>query len=210
MQWIWDDVKKFFQNVASSVAEKFGYKKTVDLRDEFTEKALKESDDLINQLLGIENGYTVQQWTLDMRELIKNTYRAQYELAIGGRENMTQADYGRLGGILAEQYRYLQGFAEDIAAGRMTLSQAMYRARMYINSSTQAFERARAAGYGLDLPQYPGDGSTQCLTNCKCEWDIQFDEETFTFSCYWRLGYAEHCPDCLDAEKIYSPYVVQI
>lgn len=209
MQWIWDDIKKFFIDAAGYIAGKLGLGELVDMRDEFTDGVLKESDTLISNLM--ESGsINVQQWTLDMRELIKNTYRAQYELAIGGRENMTPADYGRLGGILQEQYRYLQGFADDLAAGRLSPSQAMYRARMYINSSTQAFERARAAGFGLTLPQYPGDGGTQCLTNCKCQWDIQFDEKEFAFNCYWRLGYAEHCPDCLDAAKIYSPYVVQI
>lgn len=209
MQWIWDDLKKFFFDAVGVIAGKLGFGTLVDLRDEFTEGVLLESDKLISSLM--ETGkIDIQTWSLQMRELIKNTYRAQYELAIGGRENMTQADYGRLGGILAEQYRYLQGFVDDLASGKLSLTQAMYRARMYINSSTQAFERARAAGYGIDLPQYPGDGSTQCLTNCKCEWDIQFDEETFTFSCYWKLGYAEHCPDCLDAAQIYSPYVVKI
>lgn len=209
MQWIWDDVKKFFQDIASSISEKFGWKQTVELRDEFTEKSMQETDKLITQLLGTGE-ITVQQWTLEMRELIKDTYRAQYELAIGGRENMTQADYGRLGGILQEQYRYLQGFASDLSEGKLGLSQAMYRARMYIDSSTQAYERARAAGFGVDLPQYPGDGSTQCLTNCKCQWDIKFDEDTSSYICYWKLGYAEHCPDCLDAAQIYNPYVVQI
>lgn len=209
MQWIWDDLKKFFFDAVGVIAGKLGFGVLVDLRDEFTEGVLLESDKLISGLM--ETGkLDIQTWNLQMRELIKNTYRAQYELAIGGRGNMTQADYGRLGGILAEQYRYLQGFTDDLASGKLSLSQAMYRARMYINSSTQAFERARAAGYGLDLPQYPGDGSTQCLTNCKCEWNIQFDEDAFRFNCYWKLGYAEHCPDCLDAAQIYNPYVVQI
>ncbi len=207
MQWVWDDIKKFFLDVAGIIADKLGFGILVDMRDEFTEGVLLESDRLISSLM--ETGkLDIQNWNLQMRELIKNTYRAQYELAIGGRENMTQADYGRLGGILQEQYRYLQGFTEDIASGKLSLGQAQYRARMYINSSTQAFERARAAGFGVELPQYPGDGSTQCLTNCKCEWDIKFDEDASAFVCYWKLGYAEHCPDCLDAAQLYNPYIV--
>ncbi len=209
MQWIWDDIKKFFIDAAGVIAEKLGFGVLVDLRDQFSENAMTESDKLISSLME-DGNIGLQTWNLQMRELIKNTYRAQYELAIGGRENMTQADYGRLGGILQEQYRYLQGFTDDLAAGKLSPGQAMYRARMYIDSSTQAFERARAAGFGLDLPQYPGDGGTQCLTNCKCEWDIQFDEKNWVFNCTWRLGYAEHCPDCLENARVYNPYVVPV
>ena len=205
MEWIWDDVKKFFVNVASSIAEKLGFKSLVTLRNDFADQAMTESDLLVEQLMQTGD-ITIQDWVLKMRELIKDTYRAEYELAIGGRENMTPADYGRLGGILQEQYRYLQGFADDLAQGKLTLGQAQYRARMYIDSATQAFERAKAASYGLTLPQYPGDGSTQCLSNCRCEWDIK--ENSTEWLCYWRLGEAEHCPDCLDARQLYSPYVV--
>ncbi len=205
MEWIWDDVKKFFQNVGSAIAEKLGFKSLVKLRDEFVDQSMKESDKYIEMLMK-DGTISVQDWLLNMRELIKDTYRAEYELAIGGRENMTPADFGRLGGILQEQYRYLQGFADDLAQGKLTIGQAQYRAGMYIDSATQAFERAKAAAFGLDLPQYPGDGSTQCLSNCRCEWDIK--ETSTEWLCYWRLGEAEHCPDCLDARQIYNPYII--
>lgn len=205
MQWIWDDIKKFFVNVASSISEALGLGALVDLRDEFADKAMGESDKLITQLM-VDGDVTVQQWVGDMRDLLKNTYRAMYELAIGGRENMTQADYGRLGGILQEQYRYLDNFAADLAAGKLSPLQAQYRARMYIESATQAFERALAAGYGIALPQYPGDGGTQCLANCRCHWDIHEREDVF--ACYWNLGEAEHCPDCLSNAAVYKPFLV--
>lgn len=205
MEWIWDDVKKFFVNIADAISEALGFKSLVGLRDDFADAAMLESDKLIEQLM--RDGTTdIQTWLTDMRDLVKNTYRAEYELAIGGRGNMTQADYGRLGGILQEQYKYLQGFADDLAQGKLTIGQAQYRARMYIDSATQAFERAKAAGYGLDLPQYPGDGATQCLSNCRCNWEIK--ENSLEWLCFWRLGEAEHCPDCLDAKALYSPYVV--
>lgn len=205
MDWVWDDLKKFFTNIASSISEALGFGSLLSLRDEFTDKVMDESDSLMVRLLQ-EGDLNIQDWVVDMRDLIKNTYRAMYELAIGGRENMTQADYGRLGGILQEQYRYLDGFAQDLADGKLSLPQAQYRARMYIESATQAFERAKAASYGLVLPQYPGDGSTQCLTNCRCEWDIK--EKNTEWLCYWRLGQAEHCPDCIQARDVYKPYIV--
>ena len=205
MEWVWDDIKKFFSNVASSIAEALGFGALVDLRDDFTDKVMGESDTLMEQLL-VTGDVDIQEWVGEMRTLIKDTYRALYELAVGGRDNMTQSDYGRLGGILQEQYRYLDGFAQDLADGKLTLGQAQYRARMYIESATQAFERAKAASFGITLPQYPGDGSTPCLSNCRCEWEIK--ESKTEWLCYWRLGQAEHCPGCLEASQIYKPYIV--
>lgn len=205
MSWIWDDIKKFFQNIGSTISQALGFGELVNLRDEFTDKVMGESDALIEKLLS-EGTISVQDWVGEMRGLIKDTYRAMYELAVGGRENMTAADYGRLGGMLQEQYRYLDRFAADLAEGKLTLPQALNRARMYIESATQAFERAKEAGLGITLPQYPGDGGTQCRANCRCHWDIR-DRKT-EWACYWKLGQAEHCPDCLEASRLYNPYVV--
>jgi hypothetical protein len=56
---------------------------------------------------------------------------------------MTQADWGSIGGMLKEQYKYLDGFANDIASGDMTEAQIAARAQMYINSAREGRERAR-------------------------------------------------------------------
>lgn len=206
MDWYWDDGQKtYHQGVADSINKVLELNKLVDLRDLFTDRAMRQSDKLIESLM-LDGNLTIQQWEREMRDLLRQTYRALYELAIGGRENMTQADYGRLGGILQEQYRYLHNFAADLAAGKLSPLQAQNRARMYIESATQAFERAQAAGHGITLPQYPGDGSTQCLSNCRCHWEIRSRKKEY--ACYWRLGQAEHCPDCLEAAQLYKPYIV--
>lgn len=132
------------------------------------------------------------------REEIKREYLRQYLLGIGGREQMTAADWGSIGGMLREQYGWLQGFLDEIASGNLTEAQIMARARMYLNSAREAYERAHAktavaggmteelwalgeAEHCPDCLAYaaegwqpvgtfpePGDGSTQCLTNCQC------------------------------------------
>lgn len=81
---------------------------------------------------------------------------------------MTPADWGSTGGIIADQYRYLGGFAREVAAGTLTEAQVAARSRMYINSGREAFERAK--------------GRTE----------EEADEAA------WTLTPAEHCPDCLD------------
>jgi hypothetical protein len=82
-------------------------------------------------------------WQGMMREGIKEQYVAQYIAGRGGIEQMTQTDWGSVGGMLREQYRYLDGFAREVAAGNLTEGQIAARSRMYFNSSREAYERAQ-------------------------------------------------------------------
>lgn len=132
------------------------------------------------------------------REEIKREYIRQYLLAAGGRPQMTAADWGSVGGMIAEQYRFLPGFLDALLKGELTEAQIMARARMYTNSAREAFERAHAKNakslgmteelWVLGLSEHcptclefagmgwqpigtfpePGDGSTECLTACQC------------------------------------------
>lgn len=106
-------------------------------------------------------------WEGRMREEIKDQYIAQYLEGIGGREKMTPSDWGSVGGMLSEQYGYLGGFMEDLEG--LTEGQIAMRSAMYMNSSREAYERAR-------LKAADGRGYTEKA---------------------WSLGYAEHCDDCV-------------
>jgi len=90
-------------------------------------------------------------WQATMRQEIKARYIQQYLAGRGGVGPMTQADYGSIGGMIADQYRYLDGFAREIAEGKLSEAQIAQRSEMYMNSSREAFERgqkraAEAAG----------------------------------------------------------------
>jgi len=91
-------------------------------------------------------------------------------------------------------------------------AQIAARSRMYMRSSREAFERAKARAVGVPpLPAYPGDGSTRCLTNCACQWEIipeVQDDGAIVYNCYWRLGPTEHCPDCIERSRQWNPYTV--
>ena len=101
-----------------------------------------------------------------MRLAIKNEHLAQYMVGRGGKAQMTPRDYGIIGAILKEQYRYLDGFAADLAAGKLTPAQAIARARLYILNAQQSFWRGRSQAPGLPrLPPYPAAGDTECLVN---------------------------------------------
>ncbi len=85
----------------------------------------------------------VGTWQERMRGEIKREVIRQYLLGRGGVEKMTPADYGSCGGMIADQYRYLDDFADEIADGLLSEGQIRRRSEMYINSAREAFERAK-------------------------------------------------------------------
>jgi len=90
-----------------------------------------------------EHDITLGQWERNMREQIKEEYIRQYLLGRGGRDLMTPVDWGSIGGMCADQYRYLDGFAAEIATGELSEKQIAARSAMYLHSAREAFERAR-------------------------------------------------------------------
>ena len=83
---------------------------------------------------------TWQEW---MRGEIKREYIRQGLIGAGGVENMDAKKWGSLGGQIADQYRYLDDFAVEIANGDLSEGQIRRRSEMYINSAREAFEREK-------------------------------------------------------------------
>jgi hypothetical protein len=195
-------VNKIVGKVLSPRAEESVMTHGLDVSDALAKTA---TDSLLN------NQISASQWESQMRLTLKNNYIQQYLLGIGGKGNMTQADYGSIGGMLAEQYKYLRNFAQQIANGQLSEAEIQRRVEMYINSAREAWNRARARIHGIpdgSLPDYPGSGHTECLTNCKCAWEIE--ESDTEWRAFWRLGYVrtEHCTDCVHRSQEWSPYII--
>lgn len=177
----------------------------IALRDSLAEALRDDAAELAQKLAA--GDLTVQEWVLAMRNLLEQAYLEQYALGKGGTNNLFAADLATLGLMLDAQYRYLQNFAEKVAAGELSAEQTAARAQLYMSSSTQAFERGNGAARGLPvLPQYPGDGRTQCRTNCKCNWRIVEYEDRW--ECFWELNPAEHCKDCVENSRRWKPLVL--
>lgn len=160
----------------------------------------------------IADEITLGTWQEQMRAEIRMSIIEQYLLGRGGREQLTQVEYGSMGGMIRKQYRYLDRFARQIRAGEVSPAQLRMRAPMYIRSAREAFERARARAYGIPrLPAYPRDGSTRCKSNCGCGWRIVEVERGW--NCFWTLGLyrpvTEHCEDCLEYAARWNPLFVR-
>lgn len=206
IRWLFNAAKQAYQRFRGDKLEAT-VKVDTSLRDDFQDKSRGWAADLTDDLYTLL--ITIQQWQSQFREGLKNQYIAQYVTARGGRENMTQEDWGRLGGLLKNQYTYHNRFAQDIIDGKMSLGQARFRAGMYQQSSGQAFERAKAISLGVpydQIPAWPRDGQTVCLTQCMCSW--RFVRTESGWDCFWELGEADHCVDCLENADKWNPLMV--
>lgn len=144
--------------------------------------SLAASSAAIDDMAGlVANGQlSADAWYGLMQEEIKQEVIVQYILGHGGMvDDMTHADWGRIGAIVKDQYKYLKGFRDDIIAGNLTEGQISSRAGMYINSAREAFNNARGRVMA----------------------DAGNDEEK------WVLGNNEdHCIDCQDnADQDWQP-----
>lgn len=144
---------------------------------------------------------TVQEWQVGMRDAIKDIHLASSALAKGGWAQMTQADYGRVGYRLREQYERLQKFADQIEKGLFLDGRFMNRIRLYAQSGRTTYhmvQRAEMAIRGMTEERSVlavadhcrecvseanrgwvpiGDlvliGQRECSTNCRCSIEFQ-------------------------------------
>ena len=201
--WVWEPELQRYRD--TKTGRFIGVEKMQSLRNEFMASQQTRIRDSVQSY--VDKNITHAQMTDSIKQIIKQTYIDMYMMGAGGRNNMTQADWGSIGGMIRDQHRYLDRLIGQIQRGEISPAQATARLNMYINSANEALWRAIGRGLPQTLPAYPGDGSTVCLTNCQCEWEIIETEEGF--DCYWRLGAAEHCPDCLQRSQTWNPYTIR-
>jgi len=117
----------------------------------------------------IDGSITLEQWQQRMAIEIKDGWIVSSNIGRGGREMMTQADWGRTGGRLQYEYSKLREFAEQINMGNLTDAEIMARAQLYAN--------ATRLGYW--------DGLTSAKMGVGFTHEQRF------------LNPAEHCEDCV-------------
>jgi hypothetical protein len=149
-----------------------------------------------------DGAITLADWQTGMAREIKNVHLYSAAAAKGGWAQMTPADYGRAGQRIERQYRYLRGFAEDIASGRQPLSdRLLQRAAMYSEAGRSTFHyvergemevrgmteersvlhaddscegclQAEANGW-VPIGEAVPIGERDCLTKCRCTIDYR-------------------------------------
>lgn len=202
--WYWDDNVKRYRS--PETGQFVGITEMNALRPVY----VNQQKDILAGLTTVYEAGSIDIFTFrkEVRDTIRETYIDLYVMGAGGRNNMTPSDWGKVGAMIKEQYKYLNPFMDQIARGELSNAQITARLKMYINSANEALWRAYTRDLPMDLPAYPGDGSTKCLVNCQCEWDIQPAQNGY--DCFWLLGAAEHCEDCMDRSARWNPYKIRI
>lgn len=203
-RWIWDGKSKRYRDETTG---RYLAKSTVQgIRDRVTTEAGIQARELGGQV--VRGEITIADFRQQMRDLIRNVHVAEYVFGRGGLNAMTPSDFGRIGGDLAGQYRFLDGFVRDLELGALSEAQAGARAAQYMNAGHRAYEQGHASAWDVEshLPVYPGE---DCLGFyfCHCFWD--FHSTDTSVEATWTLGSNEnHCPVCVEHARAWNPLVI--
>lgn len=105
------------------------------------------------------------------------------------------------------QLDFLSAFRDEIKASDEWKAAWNSRAEMY----AEAIKAPWWAGHTRDwaLPAMPGDGTSQCLTHCKCGWQIDELEGDGNADAYWRRSAAENCQTCIERSEQWAPLKIR-
>lgn len=136
-----------------------------------------EMADLSKQLQNEE--ITRSQWQSEMMNRIKSTHLIAAASFKGGWDNLTQSDYGRVGGLIAREYKFLRNAVQEIESGKQPINGTLVRrSRLY-------GQQGRPTHYRFAQADYIRRG---------------FDEERSI------LNVADHCEICVsEAAKGWQP-----
>jgi len=149
------------ESVVRTVAESY-------VRDNLEPGLVKTTQRLIDGKLSLAD------WQVTIANQLKTGYTVTLTIAKGGRNNITPADWGRMGGRLRFEYRKLNAFAQEIKLGLLSEKQILARIRLYARGAITSYF----------------DGETQA----KIEAGYTMERRHTTP--------AEHCDDCLMYESM--------
>ena len=226
--WRWLERSHRYRN--RKTGETVNDPKWVELRDRFTDRQHSPVILVTDEMM--DRGITLHEWLRRMAVIIRDTHLAMYMLGAGGYNAIDQTAVITLESTLREQLDYLRSFAGEILRqnrGRVRQHISLYtpnvlrragvinRSVLYIESATASAERGRATTYGRlpdELPHYPGDGSTICLTRCRCHWRFNVNPSGgggSVIHAFWRLRARDgrNCQTCLTYARLYNPFRLQ-
>lgn len=158
---------------------------------------------------------TVDEWRREMRAQVRNLHMTGAVIGRGGVDNLDAATLRAVDRKVQEQDNYLETWARELetkAAAGDTLDESAIsrRAGMYGTSVSSTVYENNIAAIGVPgLPQYPGDGHTQCLTKCRCSLKVDKLRGDGNWNIYWQLGKAEHCDDCVSLSRRWNPLKIR-
>lgn len=117
---------------------------------------------LINKRIGVNN------WIRELSETLKPAHINAYMIGLGGKAQMNASEYGRVGAILKEEYKYLRQFGRDILDKKLSRNQIEARVNLYAESLFRSYEKGRESGHitnGFNWERRLRNASESC-TDC--------------------------------------------
>lgn len=150
---------------------------------------------------------SIEQWYRQMADLSNRANIAGSALAVGGVENLTAADLQAIERANETQLAYLNRFRRELTG--LSVAIAIARAALYAGAISALYWLVFTQAMGLPtLPAQPGV-LTSCTSQCKCHWGIKKLDGNGNWDCYWRLGEAEHCRECVQREEVFNPLQIR-
>jgi len=131
----------------------------------------------------------------DPRRAIVQGYQAAYFAGIKERTGIMPRGLSRI--ERAELKAILKPQLERFDAYQAEGADSEARTVMYARASGALYYAGRTGGA---VPSYPRDGSTKCLSNCRCSLEERDD------GWHWILGGQDHCSDCTQRASDWAPY----
>lgn len=104
-----------------------------------------DNGDMVEWTKQLQGGAVdLSSWQNGMRKMIKDNHVLSVANANGGWSQMGPKQYGFAGAKIKEQYKYLDGWANDIASGKAPMDGRMLnRAAMYENAAYHTYSKAQ-------------------------------------------------------------------
>ncbi len=164
--------------------------------------------DVQKLMRALESGASsVELWQKRFSAALAQYHTAEY---LVGQRNRALTDPGRryLKQTVEAQIGFLNNFATEIQDAAAFQKGWDARAAMYAQGIGQSYWKG--ATKMLPLPAMPRDGTSQCLTNCTCSWEITELDGDGNYDCYWKLGATErHCQTCPQRAQDWSPLQIR-
>lgn len=148
----------------------------------------------------VDGEITLSQWESEAIRIVKTINVQSFAKGVSGDwESITFQMWGKLGAHIKVQRARLRDFVNTLQGGTKSIEYLNNRLKMYGSAARAAMLQADAWERGvpvLVVPAWPGDGTTNCRSRCRCRWAFQKRGKNTWFAT-WHLGIADHCRTCV-------------
>jgi len=145
-------------------------------------------------------------WEQSMKAALAK-YHTDAMMAGGDSTVLSRAEQLAVAKALKTQFGFLRDFKLEIVSAKEFEPGWLARAALYAESVKGSYWRG--ATRMLPLPAMPGDGTSQCLGNCHCQWDVSWLDGEGNANATWILGGSDHCQTCQARAGDWSPLKIR-